>query len=83
MKKFALIALLSLFLPGTLCACGDGKPSPETVFESIDVDHNGKVMKEELCALYSDKAVCEEKFEFFDKNGDGYVAHDEFVATYR
>ena len=83
MKKFAFIALLSLCLPGILCACGDGKPSPEAVFESIDVDDNGKVMKEELCALYTDTAVCEEKFEFYDKNGDGYVAHDEFVTTYK
>ena len=83
MKRFALIALLSLCLLGTLYACGDGKPSPEAVFESIDVDDNDKVVKEELCALYTDAAVCEEEFEFYDKNGDGYVAYDEFVTNYK
>jgi Ca2+-binding EF-hand superfamily protein len=82
MKRFAFLVLWSLCLFVALYSCGAGKDSPEAVFASIDVDDDGKVVKEEFCALYADAGVCQEKFEFFDKNGDGYVALDEFVTTH-
>ena len=59
--------------------CGE---SPEMVYYSIDADMDGRLVKEELCALYTSGAVCEEKYTYFDRNGNGYIVIDEFVAVY-
>jgi hypothetical protein len=78
---------VSLFLlSGVLCfaayACGGGGEAPQAVFESIDVNDDGSVVKEEICAYYTDATVCEEKYTLYDENGDGYIVLEEFVASY-
>jgi Ca2+-binding EF-hand superfamily protein len=74
-------------LSGVLCfaayACGGGGgETPQAVFESIDVNDDGSVVKEEICAFYKDATVCEEKYTQYDENGDGYIVLEEFVASY-
>ncbi|MFH1950990.1 MAG: EF-hand domain-containing protein [Pseudomonadota bacterium] len=59
-----------------------GGEKPQSVFYSLDVNKDGKVVKEELLVLYPDKAIAETKLTIFDKNGDGYIVIEEFVEVY-
>ncbi len=81
MKKLVLLLLVCVFLvvSGPVFAGGE---TPEGMFYSLDIDNDGKVIKEELIVLYPDKAVLEEKYTIFDKNGDGYIVVDKFVEIY-
>ena len=60
--------------------CGE---SPEMVFFSFDTDLNGRVTRQEFCALYGSGAYCAEKFTYIDQDNNGYILEDEFVATYK
>lgn len=60
-------------------ACGE---LPEMVYYSLDTDMNGRVTKEELCALYTSEVVCAEKFTYFDQNKNGFILEEEFVEAY-
>ena len=82
MKHSVFLFLLSGVLCFAAYACGGGGETPQAVFESIDVDDDGRVVKEELCAFYKDATVCEEKYTLYDDNGDGYIVVEEFVESY-
>ncbi len=52
------------------------------MFYSLDVNHDGTVVKEELMIIYPDKVFLAEKFTYFDKDGDGDIEMEEFVEVY-
>ncbi|GJQ60706.1 MAG: hypothetical protein SCALA701_35070 [Candidatus Scalindua sp.] len=59
-----------------------GYKTPQEMFYSLDVNKDGKIMKEELMVLYRDKIVLEEKYVILDKDGDGSIVMEEFVNVY-
>ena len=81
MKKLISLLLIGVFVFVAVPAFAGGE-TPQEVFYSLDVNKDGKVIKEELIVLYPDKAVVEKKFTLFDKNGDGYIVIEEFVELY-
>ncbi len=81
MKKLVSLLLVGVFVFVAVPAFAGGE-TPQEVFYSLDVDKDGKVIKEELIAIYPDKAVVEQKFTIFDKDGDGYIVIDEFIEVY-
>ena len=81
MKKVLAILVSIAFIMVAVPAFGGGE-TPQSVFYSLDVDKDGKVITEELVVLYGDKAVAEKRFVIFDKNGDGYIVVEEFVEVY-
>ena len=85
MKKIVLLLLLAVFVltAAPVFAASEKPENPEAVFVSIDVDKDGKVTRQELCAIFADKVGCEEKFIVYDKNGDGYIVKEEFVEAHR
>lgn len=84
MKKIVWLLLLVFFVLTLVpvCLASEKAETPEAVFASLDVDKDGKLTKEELCALFKDKEVCEEKFMLYDADGDGYIVAEEFVEAY-
>ncbi len=52
------------------------------MFYSLDVNHDGTVVKEELMIIYPDMVLLAEKFTYFDKDGDGDIEIEEFVDVY-
>lgn len=81
MRKVMVLLSIAVFFLTTVPGFGGGE-SPQAIFYSLDVNHDGRIIKKELCALYPDKVICERKFLLFDKNGDGYIIIQEFVAAY-
>jgi len=84
MKKTVLLLSLVVFVLTIVpvCLATEKAETPEAVFASLDVDKDGKLVKEELCALFKDKEVCEEKFMLYDGDGDGYIVVEEFVEAH-
>jgi Ca2+-binding EF-hand superfamily protein len=56
---------------------------PELVFVSIDLDKDGRITQEELCAVYDDKTICEKRFIYHDRNGDGHIILDELEVVFK
>lgn len=81
MKRVLILLLVSVFM-FTAVAVFAGGETPHEVFYSLDVNKNGRVIKEELRIIYPSKTVLEEKFIIFDKDGNGYVELDEFIEIY-
>jgi len=81
--KIALILLLVPVFMFTAVAVFAGGETPQEVFYSLDVNHDGRIIKEELVIIYPDKTVLETRFIEFDKNGNGYIEIDEFVVYYK
>jgi hypothetical protein len=81
MRKAVVLLFMAVFVLTAVPVFAGGE-SPQAIFYSLDVNHDGRIVKEELCALYPDKAVCERKFIIFDQNGDGFIVIREFVAAY-
>ncbi len=79
MKKLVFWLLLCMFVAIPAFA---GDKTPQEVFYSLDVNKDGKVIKEELMVIYPDKVVLEEKHAFFDKDGNGHIVLEEFVEVY-
>ena len=52
------------------------------MFYSLDVNHDGTIVREELIIIYPDMVILAEKFTYFDENGDGTVVEEEFVEAY-
>ena len=80
--KIALILFLVCVFMVTSVAVFAGGETPQEVFYSLDVNKDGRVIKEELLVIYPDKTVLEERFIEFDKDGNGYVELHEFVQYY-
>ncbi len=81
MKKVLILLLVSVFM-FTAVAVFAGGETPREVFYSLDVNEDGRVIKEELMVIYPSKTVLEEKFTIFDKDGNGYVELHEFIELY-
>ncbi len=82
--KTALIFLLvCVFMFTPVAVVFAGGETPQEVFYSLDVNHDGRIIKEELVIIYPDKTVLETKFIEFDKNGNGYIEQDEFIEIYK
>ena len=58
--------------------------SAETVFASLDTNHDGKISQEEFAKLFRDAKVSDLQAEFarWDKNSDKSLTMDEFKASY-
>jgi len=54
----------------------------QAIFYSMDVNHDGKIVKEELIVSYPDMVIFAEKFTTFDKDADGDIEKGEFVDVY-
>jgi Ca2+-binding EF-hand superfamily protein len=52
------------------------------MFYSLDVNHDGTVVREELMIIFPDTVILAEKFTYFDANGDGTIVEEEFVEAY-
>ena len=78
MKKLVLFMVMIFFVMtgANVFAGGD---SPESIFYSLDVDKDGNVTSEELCAYYTNTVVCSERFHFYDQNDDDKLSLEEFV----
>ena len=79
MKKLVFWLLFCMFVAVPAFA---GNGTPQDVFYSLDVNKDGKVIKEELMVLYRDKVVLEERYAFIDKDGNGHIVLEEFVEVY-
>jgi len=79
MKKLVLFMVM-IFFAMTAVNVFAGGDSPESIFYSLDVDKDGKVSREELCAYYTDTVVCTERFYFYDRNDDDELSLEEFVG---
>ena len=67
--------------------CGVGSTNEESryareMFYSLDMNHDGTVVREELMIIYPDAVILAEKFTYFDENGDGTIVEEEFVEAY-
>jgi len=82
MKRLVILVLVCVFVFAPVAAVFAGGETPQEVFYSLDVNKDGRVIKEELMVIYPDKTVLEKKFIEFDKNGNGYIEIDEFVEFY-
>ncbi|MDO9528750.1 MAG: EF-hand domain-containing protein [Syntrophales bacterium] len=81
MKRALILLLVSVFMFTAVPVFAGGE-TPQEVFYSLDVNKDGRVIKEELRIIYPSKTVLEEKFIIFDKDGNGYVELDEFIEIY-
>jgi len=81
MKRLVILVLVCVFMFAPVAVFAGGE-TPQEVFYSLDVNKDGRVIKEELMVIYPDKTVLEKKFIEFDKNGNGYIEIDEFVEFY-
>jgi hypothetical protein len=67
--------------------CGVGSTVDEDqisaeMFYSLDVNHDGTVVREELMIIFPDAVILAEKYTYFDQNGDGIIVEEEFVEAY-
>jgi hypothetical protein len=67
------------------CGVGSAVEDDEyarAMFYSLDMNHDGTVVREELMIIYPDTVILAEKFTYFDEDGDGTIVEEEFVEAY-
>lgn len=82
MKRALILFLVCVFMFTPAAVVFAGGETPQEVFYSLDVNKDGRIIKEELIVIYPDRTVLEKKFIEFDKNGNGYIEQHEFVEYY-
>lgn len=90
MKHFTSILLAGcvtlFFICGVASAQGQGGPGKaprmgcQQRFDSMDVDHDGKVTKAEFLAVQHHRGNPEQLFQSMDAAGRGYLTKDDFCS---
>jgi iduronate 2-sulfatase len=57
-----------------------GKPDRAVLFETKDVNHDGKLTREEFLANQPDPAAAPARFVKFDADKDGVLTREEFIS---
>jgi len=60
---------------------GEGKAAWE-VFNTLDVNNDGLIVKEELIVIFPNRVVLKEKFKIFDLDGNRQINRHEFIDIY-
>jgi hypothetical protein len=50
------------------------------VFDAVDIDHDGRLSRDEYAAIWKSGTDVEKKFRFFDRDGSGFIERQEFLA---
>jgi len=85
-KLVVLVGLVTVFLIAGMAFAqwpgGQGSPSMgcQDRFDALDINHDGKLTKEEFMADPDHKGNAEEKFKAMDVNGHGYITKEEFCS---